>query len=276
MRISTTPAVLAAAGMMVMAPSAPAWAGYETLTVNGTQYHNAAAQAASALPAAGSTALRTNGPVALSARVAAQQEVPELDAPGTAKPATFPPDNRTRPASSTFVFTAPRYTHITRLEMNCRPRPCAEAIATDGSTATVRTPPGRWRWSMPVRVWLQADPNAPLTRARYSGSLSIDGEQQPLDAIITEGKQGLFGISRADTPDNSGALVSDVVPGGPADKAGIRPGDVIIAFNGKTVTNAREQRAARTGVRAGATVPVTYRRPDGSVRTTETTLVDVL
>ncbi|MFC4016247.1 PDZ domain-containing protein [Nonomuraea purpurea] len=236
-----------------------------------------AAQAVSPLTTAGPAAPRPGSAVlfASSARVEPQLEVPELDAPGAAKPVTYPPDRRTRPSSGTFVFTAPRYTRITRLEMNCRP-PCAEAIATDGSTATVRTPPGRWRWIWPWRVWLQADPNAPLPRARYSGSLTVDGEQQPLDVIITEGKSGLFGILREDTPDNSGVLVSAVAPGGPADKAGIRPGDVITSFNGKTITNSRDQLAARTEVRAGATVPVTYRRPDGSVRATEATLVDKL
>ncbi|WP_285773133.1 PDZ domain-containing protein [Microtetraspora sp. NBRC 13810] len=237
-----------------------------------------AAQGASALPATGSAALRTGSAVlpASPVRIPPQQEVPELDAPGPAKPVTFPPDRRTRPASGTFTFTAPRYTRITRLEMNCRPRPCAEAIATDGSTATVRMGPGRWGWNLPVRVWLQADPSAPVPRARYSGSLNVDGEQQPLDVIITEGKHGIFGIVREDTPDNSGVLVADVAPGGPADKAGIRTGDVIISFNGKPITNSKEQVAARTQVRAGATVPVTYRRPDGSVRTTEATLVEML
>ncbi|WP_067587895.1 DegQ family serine endoprotease [Endozoicomonas ascidiicola] len=34
-----------------------------------------------------------------------------------------------------------------------------------------------------------------------------------------------------------GALVSQVVPGGPADKAKLHPGDIIIAFNGRTITN---------------------------------------
>ncbi|MEU1734164.1 PDZ domain-containing protein [Streptosporangium sp. NPDC020145] len=203
--------------------------------------------------------------------------MPELDAPGAAEPVTYPPDHRARPTSGTFVFTAPPHTRITRLEMNCRPRPCAEAIATDGSTATARTGPGRWRWNVPVRVWLQAAANAPMQRARYSGNLSVDGERQPLDVVITEGKQGLFGVVREDAPNNSGALVSDVVPGSPADKAGIRPGDVIVSFNGRVITNAREQSAARVGVlRAGAVVPVTYRRPDGGVGTAEVTLVDTL
>ncbi|RMF75497.1 MAG: DegQ family serine endoprotease [Alphaproteobacteria bacterium] len=36
-------------------------------------------------------------------------------------------------------------------------------------------------------------------------------------------------------PEPKGALVAEVTPGGPADKAGIKPGDVIVAFNGKEV-----------------------------------------
>jgi serine protease Do len=39
-----------------------------------------------------------------------------------------------------------------------------------------------------------------------------------------------FGLERP-----SGALVSTVEPGGPADKAGVKPGDVILAFNGKPI-----------------------------------------
>ena len=34
--------------------------------------------------------------------------------------------------------------------------------------------------------------------------------------------------------DNTGALVGDVVPKGPADKAGLKDGDVVLEFNGKT------------------------------------------
>ena len=37
-------------------------------------------------------------------------------------------------------------------------------------------------------------------------------------------------------PDQNGALVSDTLPGGPAQKAGIESGDVIVEFNGKKVT----------------------------------------
>jgi serine protease Do len=59
-------------------------------------------------------------------------------------------------------------------------------------------------------------------------------------------------------PDRMGALVADVMEGGPADKAGLRSGDVIVTFDGKTVESERElpQMVAQTpvGKRVIATV----------------------
>lgn len=68
--------------------------------------------------------------------------------------------------------------------------------------------------------------------------------------LIAHGKveRGWLGISAQDmTPDTAkdlavefrkGALISDVVKGGPADKAGIRKNDVVIAFQGKDISSA--------------------------------------
>jgi len=41
-------------------------------------------------------------------------------------------------------------------------------------------------------------------------------------------------------PSDHGALVSDVIKGGPAEKAGLRPGDVIEAFNGHDIAKMRD------------------------------------
>ncbi|KVN99924.1 serine peptidase, partial [Burkholderia ubonensis] len=41
-------------------------------------------------------------------------------------------------------------------------------------------------------------------------------------------------------PKTEGALVSSVEPGGPADKAGVQPGDIILKFNGKQVDTASD------------------------------------
>ena len=49
---------------------------------------------------------------------------------------------------------------------------------------------------------------------------------------ITPGLAESFGL-----PDQNGALVGDVLPGTPAQKAGIKSGDVIVEFNGKKVAD---------------------------------------
>jgi serine protease Do len=59
-------------------------------------------------------------------------------------------------------------------------------------------------------------------------------------------------------PDRKGALVADVTEGGPADKAGFRSGDVIVAFDGKAVESERElpQLVAQTPVGKKVTATV--------------------
>jgi serine protease Do len=58
--------------------------------------------------------------------------------------------------------------------------------------------------------------------------------------------------------DRKGALVADVVPGGPADQGGIKRGDVIIAYNGKVVEDSHHlpPLVAATPVHQEATVTI--------------------
>jgi putative serine protease PepD len=46
-----------------------------------------------------------------------------------------------------------------------------------------------------------------------------------------------LGVSTGATPTGTGAVVSSVVPGGPADKAGLQPGDVIETIDGQPVAD---------------------------------------
>jgi serine protease Do len=62
---------------------------------------------------------------------------------------------------------------------------------------------------------------------------------------VNRGYVGVFlqditpGLARAfNLPDQNGALVRDIMTNSPADKAGIKPGDVIVALNGKEVADA--------------------------------------
>jgi serine protease Do len=75
-----------------------------------------------------------------------------------------------------------------------------------------------------------------------------------MELILKEGKvtRGYLGVMiqpvtedlarEFDLPDAAGALVSEVSPRSPADKAGLKTGDVIVEFNGKKVSDGRHLR----------------------------------
>ncbi|MBR7915259.1 DegQ family serine endoprotease [Burkholderia vietnamiensis] len=61
-------------------------------------------------------------------------------------------------------------------------------------------------------------------------------------------------------PKAEGALVSSVEPGGPADKAGIQPGDIILKFNGRSVDAASDLPRMVGDTKPGAKATVTVWR----------------
>ncbi|MCL2669682.1 MAG: DegQ family serine endoprotease [Syntrophaceae bacterium] len=78
--------------------------------------------------------------------------------------------------------------------------------------------------------------------------------------------RGMLGVGIQDvTPDLArsfgmkeakGALVSQITPGGPADKGGIQQGDVIVAFDGKNVADSRDLPRIVAATPVGKTVTV--------------------
>ena len=68
-----------------------------------------------------------------------------------------------------------------------------------------------------------------------------------------------------------GALVGDVTPKSPAEKAGIESGDLILEFNGKKVSDSRHLRLEVARVQPGESVPVKLLR-DGSTKLLEVTV----
>jgi len=56
--------------------------------------------------------------------------------------------------------------------------------------------------------------------------------------------------------DSNGALVGEVVEDGPAAKAGFKPGDVVVEFNGKKITDSRRLQLTVADTKPGTTVPV--------------------
>jgi serine protease Do len=71
---------------------------------------------------------------------------------------------------------------------------------------------------------------------------------------------------------SSGAVITDVVQGGPADQAGLAQDDVIVGVESKTITSYADLQAVVQSYKAGQTIKVVYYRGDRK-RTTSLTLI---
>jgi Do/DeqQ family serine protease len=98
-----------------------------------------------------------------------------------------------------------------------------------------------------------------------------------MDQLLKHGKveRGLLGVNIQDVtqalaksfgrPDTNGALVSQVVRGGPAEKAGIKPGDIILDFNGTPVGGASQLKNIVGQTKPGSPAKVTVWRDKKTV-----------
>ena len=70
-------------------------------------------------------------------------------------------------------------------------------------------------------------------------AIPVDIVRKVADQIIRTGHAQLpfLGVSGQNTANGGGALIQDVVPGGPAASAGIKSGDIIVSIDGKAITS---------------------------------------
>jgi S1-C subfamily serine protease len=66
-------------------------------------------------------------------------------------------------------------------------------------------------------------------------------------------------------------MAADIVPGSAAEKAGLRPGDIIVAINGKPVVSAAQLRTRIRLKRVGESIEIEFLR--GGDRVTAKTIV---
>src|SRR2546423_7254624 len=90
---------------------------------------------------------------------------------------------------------------------------------------------------------------APNPRVRARPRVRV--ETGPLGVYSFSGSRGRIGVvvdTRADAAgDKIGARIEGVTPGGPAEKAGLKAGDVITRFNGTTLGGAASEDEERSG-----------------------------
>jgi serine protease Do len=103
-----------------------------------------------------------------------------------------------------------------------------------------------------------------------------------MEQLITNGKvvRGFLGVNiqtmtpalakQFDLKDTKGALISEVTPNSPAEKAGLKSGDVIMEFNGKPVKDSRHLKLAVGATAPGTKAPVKVLREGKSKELTVT------
>ncbi len=118
-----------------------------------------------------------------------------------------------------------------------------------------------------------------------SFAIPIDEAMRVADQLKTSGKvvRGRIAVAIGEVtkdvadslglPKAQGALVSSVEPGGPADKAGVQPGDIILKFNGRSVDMATDLPRMVGDTKPGAKATLTIWRK-GQTRDLQVTVAE--
>ena len=93
-----------------------------------------------------------------------------------------------------------------------------------------------------------------------------------VESLIKEGKvvRGYLGVRinsltadgarKLGLPSNRGAMIADVQPGSPAERAGLKSGDVIVKMGEREITDPPNLRNVTSGLDVGSQIPVTFYR----------------
>jgi S1-C subfamily serine protease len=113
----------------------------------------------------------------------------------------------------------------------------------------------------------------PINRARSIAQQIIHGHSSATVHIGATGFLGVQGSSRSPQGTAAaGVQVAGVVPGSPAEQAGLQPGDVLTAVDGRAVTSLAALRTALAPHHPGDTVTVAWTDQNGQNHTTRVRL----
>jgi S1-C subfamily serine protease len=113
----------------------------------------------------------------------------------------------------------------------------------------------------------------PSNTARVVAAQLVDKGRvsRPWLGVLTQALTPELGRALA-TGTAAGLLVADVVPAGPAAAAGLRPGDLLLAFDTRPLRSRADLARALSQARAGQTASLQIRRRDGATRSVTLTL----
>jgi len=126
-------------------------------------------------------------------------------------------------------------------------------------------------------AWAQKQPTPnpkPVMREKIV-VVDKDGKQHVWDSEGTPVRRGFLGVGLTElspelrahfgAPEDAGVMVSSVEDGSPADKAGLKVGDIIAALDGKDVKSSWDIRSQVRELKEGEQVPITVYR-DGKAQ----------
>jgi putative serine protease PepD len=111
-------------------------------------------------------------------------------------------------------------------------------------------------------------PNTPGGSIGLGFAIPVDFAKAVAGELIDQGRVTRPGFGMQVQPISGGLFVEAVAAGGPADQAGLRPGDVIVEVNGEPATSIDPLVVKTLEMNAGDTVQLTYER-QGARHTTE-------
>ncbi len=117
-------------------------------------------------------------------------------------------------------------------------------------------------------------------------AISAKLARRVVEQLIEKGRviRGYLGVSIRDVGDEEaralmldesrGAWVNEVVPGSPADRAGLKTGDVVLDLDGEPILDSSGLRNRTVGMTLDRPVPITFLR-DGKRETTQVTIAEM-
>ena len=94
-------------------------------------------------------------------------------------------------------------------------------------------------------------------------AINIDSALPTIQQLVAQGSivTAYLGIRGRDNPYGAGAEIVEIVPGGPADQAGLKPDDIIVSVDGESMQGISDLQHTIRSKEIGQTISITYQSP---------------